>query len=350
MDTSFLHRCDVSSKNIVKIQIACFAVVIFDWFLLFDENKLRPEAHAVSMVAGQFRCIIFLAHSQNIFLAVSQKQKKKVKFVQNFQPLFLHANYVRNPNKNWRPGRTKQFHPRKAEFWSIIVRKEIFLFFWGEPVLRWEWRHPHANSPMQRYAKRGERHNCECILVTKSGNTSSCKRACHSFQPNAFACPAFLSPFDVVHKCAWRVVLGSMLQGAAVENMIPGMHTFAAQTVRHSSSTISHTGQPDAQMQPDPSPDNLAPGDAATVTHIYDVVTCRYNQVEMQTTKHNRYQPEHATKAMVDQDGTAPALERNLPLCANTCNYCSSLCCLRQQQCGLLLVDMAGGTQDNIWH
>ena len=58
---------------------------------------------------------------------------------------------------------------------------------------------------LYRCARPGDRHNCECILLTRSGNTSRCKRACHQFQPNTLACSAFLSPPDVVHQCAWRL-------------------------------------------------------------------------------------------------------------------------------------------------
>ena len=98
-----------------------------------------------------------------------------------------------------------------------------------------------------------------------------------------------------------------------------------------SSGTIYHTAQPVAQMQPYPSRGHLAPGDAATATRHSDVMTCRYSQVDMQTTVHNRYRPEHATEAMVDQEGTAATFERSLPNCANTCKYCSSVCCLRKK-------------------
>ena len=41
---------------------------------------------------------------------------------------------------------------------------------------------------------------------------------------------------------------------------------------------------------------HLATGDAATATRLSDVMTCRYSQVDMQTTVHNRYRPEHCNR------------------------------------------------------
>lgn len=98
-----------------------------------------------------------------------------------------------------------------------------------------------------------------------------------------------------------------------------------------SSGTITHAGQPDAQMQPYPSRSHLVPGDTATATRLSDVMTCRYSQKEKQTNVPYRRRPEHAVDARLDHEGDAAPLERSLLNCANTCKYCSSVCCLQKK-------------------
>ena len=130
------------------------------------------------------------------------------------------------------------------------------------------------------------------------------------------------------HGCGWTPMATNRYQIPRYEEEHdPWNAHLRSATSASSSDTTYHTGRPDAQMQPYPSRGHLAPRNAATATRLSDVMTCRYNQMDMQTTRHNSYQPEHATEAMVVQGGTTPAFER----CANTCNYCSSLCCLRKK-------------------
>ena len=66
-------------------------------------------------------------------------------------------------------------------------------------------------------------------------------------------------------------------------------------------------------------------------TRLSDVMTCRYSQMDKQTTVPYRHRPEHAAEARLDQEGDVAPLETSLSNCANTCMYCSSKCCLRKK-------------------
>ena len=62
-------------------------------------------------------------------------------------------------------------------------------------------------------------------------------------------------------------------------------------------------------------------------TWLTDAMTCRYSQVDVQNSEQMRLQPDHGTE---DTTAMSPT-ERNFCDCSSTCNYCSSICCLRKR-------------------
>ena len=96
-----------------------------------------------------------------------------------------------------------------------------------------------------------------------------------------------------------------------------------------SSETAPHTGQTGAQTHSSHSWSHSRLRDLPTATRLTDAMTCRYCQVDMQNSEHNRLRPEHGTEDTTNP--ASPIPERNLCDCSNTCNYCSSVCCLRKK-------------------
>ena len=95
-----------------------------------------------------------------------------------------------------------------------------------------------------------------------------------------------------------------------------------------SSGTAPYTGQTDAQTYSSHSWSHPL-RDLPTATRLTDAMTCRYRQVDMQNSEHNRLRSEPDTEDTTNPASSIP--ERNLCDCSNTCNYCSSVCCLRKK-------------------
>ena len=79
-------------------------------------------------------------------------------------------------------------------------------------------------------------------------------------------------------------------------NMILGMHTYAVQTARPLLVTAPYTSQTDAQTYSSHSWSQSPLRDAPTTTRLTDAMTCRYSQVDMQNSEHQRLRPEHGTE------------------------------------------------------
>ena len=94
-----------------------------------------------------------------------------------------------------------------------------------------------------------------------------------------------------------------------------------------SSGTVSYTSQTGAQTYSSHSWSHCIFGDAPTATRLTDAVTCRYSQADVQNSEQMRLQPDHGTE---DTTAMSPT-ERNFCDCSSTCNYCSSICCLRKR-------------------
>ena len=93
-----------------------------------------------------------------------------------------------------------------------------------------------------------------------------------------------------------------------------------------SSGTAPYTSQTGALTYSSHSWSHCLPRDAPTATRLTDVMTCRYCQVGLMNSEQTRLQPEHGTE---DTTAMSPT-ESNFCDCSSTCNYCSSICCLRK--------------------
>jgi len=96
-----------------------------------------------------------------------------------------------------------------------------------------------------------------------------------------------------------------------------------------SSGAVPYTSQTDAQTYSSHSWSQSHLRDAPTTTRLTDAMTWRYSQVDMQNSEHQRLRPEHGTEDTTQPASSIP--ERNLCDCSSTCNYCSSICCLRKK-------------------
>ena len=94
-----------------------------------------------------------------------------------------------------------------------------------------------------------------------------------------------------------------------------------------SSGTVSYTSQTGAQTYSSHSWSHGIFGDAPTATRLTHAMTCRYSQVDVQNSEQMRLQPDHGTE---DPAAMSPT-ERNFCDCSSTCNYYSSICCLRKR-------------------
>ena len=96
-----------------------------------------------------------------------------------------------------------------------------------------------------------------------------------------------------------------------------------------SSGTAPDASQTGAQTYSSQSWSRSLPRDAPTATRLTDGMTCRYCQVDLQSSEHKRLQPEQGTEDTMLPASSLP--ERNLCDCSSPCNYCSSICCLRKK-------------------
>ena len=96
-----------------------------------------------------------------------------------------------------------------------------------------------------------------------------------------------------------------------------------------SSGSTPYTGQRGALTHSSRSWSHSHCRDVPTATRLTDAMTCRYCQADMQNSGHNRLRPEHGTEDTTNSASSNP--ERNLCDCTTTCNYCSSVCCLRKK-------------------
>jgi len=96
-----------------------------------------------------------------------------------------------------------------------------------------------------------------------------------------------------------------------------------------SSGTAPDACQTGAQTYSSQSWSRSLPRDAPTATRLTDGMTCRYCQVDLQSSEHKRLQPEQGTEDTMLPASSLP--ERNLCDCSSPCNYCSSICCLRKK-------------------